>query len=320
MPQVDMPLAELWLYRGTNPRPADFDAYWTAALQELDATPPAPELRPAAFQARGVECFDIYFSGVRGARLHARYLRPAGAAPRSRAAVLRFHGYRGKAGDWYDKLPHVLAGASVLAMDCRGQGGESTDPGGVPGRTVDGHITRGLAGAADDLLFRQVFLDTAQLARVAMLMPEVNPERLATLGASQGGALALVCAALEPRVRRVVSLYPFLCDYERVWRMDLAEEAYADLRSWFRLFDPLHEREREVFTRLGYIDIQHLAPRVRGSVLMAATLMDKVCPPSTQFAAYNSITAPKELLIYPDFAHEGLPGFMDRAFTFLADL
>jgi cephalosporin-C deacetylase len=102
--------------------------------------------------------------------------------------------------------------------------------------------------------------------------------------------------------------------------MDLAEEAYADLRSWFRLFDPLHEREREVFTRLGYIDIQHLAPRVRGSVLMAATLMDKVCPPSTQFAAYNSITAPKELLIYPDFAHEGLPGFMDRAFTFLADL
>ena len=46
--------------------------------------------------------------------------------------------------------------------------------------------------------------------------------------------------------------------------------------------------------------------------------MDTVCPPSTQFAAYNKITSPKQTAIYPDFGHEGLPGFHDRAFQFLS--
>ena len=44
------------------------------------------------------------------------------------------------------------------------------------------------------------------------------------------------------------------------------------------------------------------------------------CPASTQFAAFNKITSPKEAVIYPDFAHEGYPGFQDRAFQFLAGL
>ena len=77
---------------------------------------------------------------------------------------------------------------------------------------------------------------------------------------------------------------------------------------YFRHFDPLHEREDEIFTKLGYIDLQYLAPRIRGDVLMFVGLMDTICPPSTQFAAYNKMTANKQLAIYPDFGHEHLPG------------
>ena len=47
--------------------------------------------------------------------------------------------------------------------------------------------------------------------------------------------------------------------------------------------------------------------------------MDTICPPSTQFAAYNKITAPKEMAIYPDFGHENYPGFDDLAAQFLCD-
>ena len=126
-------------------------------------------------------------------------------------------------------------------------------------------------------------------------------------GGSQGGGLSLACAALEPRIKRAAPLYPFLCDYQRVWEMDLDENAYEELRYYFRRFDPRHEREKEVFTQLGYIDVQHLAPYVRGEVLMAVGLMDTICPPSTQFAAYNKIESKKELAIYPDFGHENLP-------------
>jgi cephalosporin-C deacetylase len=319
MPLIDLPLAELAEYTGTNPRPADHDAYWQRALLELRNTPRQVELVPADFQAPFAECFHLYFNGVRGARVHAKYLRPKVRAERH-PAVLAFHGYTGSSGDWFDKLAWVARGFSIAALDCRGQAGGSEDCGGVKGSTQSGHIIRGLEDEPDNLLFRHIFLDTVALAEVVMQMPEVDPGRVGAFGASQGGGLTLACAALEPRIRRAAPVYPFLSDYQRVWEMDLAESAYAELRTFFRHRDPTHARRREWFTRLGYIDVQHLAPRIEGDVLMATGLMDKVCPPSTQFAAYNKIRSAKRVVIYPDFAHEHLPGFSDQTFGFLGGL
>ncbi len=102
--------------------------------------------------------------------------------------------------------------------------------------------------------------------------------------------------------------------------MDLAVEAYEELSHYFRRFDPTHQIETEIFTRLGYIDVQHLANRIQARVLMATALMDTVCPPSSQFAVYNKISSPKEMVLYPDFGHEGLPGHSDRVFEFLSEL
>ncbi len=39
-----------------------------------------------------------------------------------------------------------------------------------------------------------------------------------------------------------------------------------------------------------------------------------------QFAAYNRITSKKDIVIYPDFAHEMLPGQADRTFNFMLGL
>ena len=319
MPMVDLPLEALRSYQGINPQPTDFDAFWTRALAEMRAVDPKIELIPAAFETPVADCFDLYFTGVRGARVHAKYLRPKNAAA-SAPAVLMFHGYSGSAGDWQDKLGYVASGFHVAAMDCRGQGGQSEDVGGVRGNTLNGHIIRGLDDGADHLLFRNIFLDTAQLAQIVMDMPGVDPKRVGAMGGSQGGALTLACAALEPRIARVAPVYPFLCDYQRVWEMDLAKEAYEDVRSYFRHFDPLHERVQQVFTTLGYIDVAQLAPRIRAEVLMATGLMDDICPPSTQFAAYNHITALKNMLLYPDFGHEALPGCDDRMYQFMMAL
>lgn len=319
MPLVDMPLSQLWEYHGRNPRPNDMDEYWDTALAEMRAVDPAMVLMPHELDAPFAECFDLYFTGVGGARVHAKYLRPRGSHE-PHPAVLMFHGYSGSSGDWCDKLNYVARGCSVAALDCRGQGGLSEDAGGVRGNTLRGHIIRGLDDAPEKLLFRQIFLDCAQLADIVMGMPEVDADRVGATGGSQGGGLTLACAALEPRIRRAAPIFPFLCDYRRVWEMDLATNAYEELRTYFRLFDPRHEREEEVFCRLGYIDNQHLAHRIEAQVLMAVGLMDAVCPPSTQFAAYNKIRSHKELLIYPDFGHEGLPGSSDRIYEFMGDL
>lgn len=106
-------------------------------------------------------------------------------------------------------------------MDCRGQGGRSEDTGRVRGTTYRGHIIRGLEDAPDNLLYRQIYLDTVQLAHLVMEFPEVDSNRIGVVGWSQGGALAVVCAALEPRIRRCAAVYPFLGDYRRAWEMDL---------------------------------------------------------------------------------------------------
>ena len=73
-----------------------------------------------------------------------------------------FHGYSGDAGDWVSKLGYAALGHTVAALDCRGQGGSSEDRGGVTGWTLRGHIIRGLDDAPEKLLYRQIFLDTAQ--------------------------------------------------------------------------------------------------------------------------------------------------------------
>ena len=316
----DKPLSELHDYQGTNPRPADFDAYWAHALGEMRALDPSVELRPNRTLIAGTaDCYDLSFTGVGGGRIHAKYLRPK--TPGRHPAVLQFHGYGGDSGDWFNKLAYAAEGFCVAALDCRGQGGTSEDVGRVMGTTLRGQIIRGL-GEPDPtkLLFRQIFLDTAQLARIVMAFPEVDSDRVGAAGRSQGGGLALICAALEPRIRLASSMFPFLCDYQRVWEIDQGNHAYEELRMYFRMFDPCHEREREIFTKLGYIDVQHFAARIQAQVLMFTALMDTVCPPSTQFAAYNKITAPKRMVLYPDYGHEDLPGQSDVVFSFLRRL
>ena len=313
MPIVDMPLEKLKQYGGTNPRPADFDEFWDRSLAEMRSVNAKAEFRPAEFTSPYADCFDLTFTGVKNARIYAKFARPkqiSGKIP----AVLLFHGYTGDSGDWVNLMPYAAAGFAAAALDCRGQGGKSEDTGGVKGNTYCGDIVRGLCDGPENMLMRHIFLDTAQLAGLVMDLPYVDETRVGAFGGSQGGGLTLACASLEPRLNRIVAQMPFLCDYKRVWEMDLAKDAYQEIRDYFRHFDPMHEHENEIFTKLGYVDVQFLTPRIRAKTVMATGLMDTVCPPSTQFAAFNRITAEKSLRIYPDFAHEGYPRNSDFIF------
>lgn len=320
MPVVDMPMEKLQQYMGSSPCPRNIDRFWNDAIAEMKSVDPDVELLSADFQVPFADCYDMYFTGVGGARIYAKLLRPKNIAKKKQPAVVMFHGYSGNSGDWQDKLAYVAAGFTVAALDCRGQAGNSEDNTCVIGNTFKGHIIRGIDACPEQLLFRQIFLDCAQLAGLVMKMPGVDPIRVGAMGGSQGGGLTLACAALEPRINRAASVYPFLCDYRRIWNMDLSVAAYAEIRDYFRWYDPTHSKEDVFFDRLGYIDIQNIAKRIKGRVLMTTGLMDTICPPSTQFSVYNKITSPKDVIVYPDFGHEGLPGSNDRIFRFMLEM
>ena len=80
MPLIDMPLDELKTYGGQQPLPRrTIDAVLETALAEMRAVEPRVELVPHRVSAPYAECFDLFFTGVRGARIHAKYVRPAGS-------------------------------------------------------------------------------------------------------------------------------------------------------------------------------------------------------------------------------------------------
>jgi cephalosporin-C deacetylase len=320
MPIVDMPLEKLKEYNGISPRPADFDEYWEKALKELEGCSLDYTLEKAEFQVSGVECYHLYFTGIGGARIHCKFLKPADIAGRIPAVVM-FHGYQGHCGDWFEKLPYAYNGMAVAAMDVRGQAGLSEDNLVVMGNTVRGHIVRGVdEESPEKLAFRYIYLDTVQIVRILMNMDFIDENRIGAAGLSQGGALTIACAALEPRVKIAAPACPFLCDFKRVWEMDLAVGAYEEISRYFRIQDPMHKREDKFWERLGYIDLQYLAPRIKAKTTFFTGLMDTVCPPSAQFAAYNKITAEKDMIIYPDYAHENYPQYQEQTLLLMKNL
>ncbi|MBQ7347872.1 MAG: alpha/beta fold hydrolase [Clostridia bacterium] len=319
MPIVDMSLDKLRVYQGRNPRPADFDEFWHRSLAEMNAIDPQAEFTPYSYSSKIADCFELRFHSTKGAIVYAKFVRPK-AIDGKIPAVLHFHGLSGCSTSWQSMLSYASQGFCIASLDCRGQGGISQDVGGQAGTTFSTPFSRGLDGAPEELLCRDLFLDTAMLARIVMSLDYVDENRVGVYGGSQGGALSIACAALVPSIKLCAPTYPYLSDYKRVWEMDLAKGAYEGLRYYFRNCDPRHEYEDEIFEKLGYIDIQHLAPRIRAKVLMGTGLMDTTCPPSTQFAAYNKITSEKEVVIYPDFGHENLKGHDDIVFHFMSQL
>lgn len=305
-------------YMGLGVKPSDFDKFWEHALDELNKLPMNFELEKVHIPSNIANFYNLYFMGVGGARIRCQYICPKqmnGKIP----GMLMFHGYHCDSGDFTDKLSWVAEGFAVLAMDCRGQGGLSEDQTIVKGTTLKGFIIRGVESGPESLYYRSVFLDTVQAARILMAMEEVDEESIVVQGASQGGALALVCAALEPRVKKVFAQYPFLSDYRKTFEFDITSSAYEELHYWFRFRDPMHEKEKEFFHTLEYIDIQHLASRIKAKVIWAMGLEDGICYPATQFAVYNKIHSPKELIIFPEYGHEYLPKLGDKVRGFFLD-
>ena len=306
-------------YHGLMACPEDFDEFWAARVAQADAVPLRYEFVPDdARTLPTCACFDLWFDGMLGARLHARVLMPAQGNP---PVVLQFHGYPGATRSWLEQASFVGMGCAVVALDCTGQGGLSQDLGGFLGSTVAGHLVAGLEGPVEDLYYVRLHQDIRILCNIVRDCGLFDLRRVFVNGASQGGGLGVACCALNPDlVRRAAILYPFLSDFAAVMELGADLIAYEGLRYHARWLDPTGERQQEWLGKLAYVDTKNFAHLVRREVLFGTGLADTVCPPQTQCAVYNELACPKTRRLFEGFGHEEIQDFDDLIIRFFAEV
>ncbi len=315
MPWFDLPLAELRTYRTSTQEPPGLDGWWSGRLAEARAAARPPSVvayLPDAY--RPMQVYDVEFSGARGDRIRAWYLRPAGSE--RVPVVVRFIGYGGGRGLPADHALIPAVGYAVFVMDVRGQGGRwAVGATGdlQPGAELSTVMTRGIEDPLS-YYFTRLITDAARAVETAAQLDGVDSSRLVVSGSSQGGALALATAALLPDAVTVCHAdVPFLCDIRRAVTLT-GSTPYAEVAEFLNNHVQL---EDVALDTLRYVDCALLARRITADCLLSVGLMDQVCPPSTVFAAYNEITAPKQIAVHTFGTHNVPSHHRERQLTHL---
>lgn len=310
MPRVDMPIEELENYMGSSCCPDDFLKYWETQkriVEDLFEKEDWKEeisfqMKEKVFKNCYAKYYEISFQSIDGASIYVKYVRPN--SDQAVPVVLQFHDYEKASRSWFQLTRFPGIGYAVLAMDCRGQGGNSQDIHTTNGPTCAGYVMKGIQDSVDDMYYRFVYIDALIVSKIAEKLNNIDKEQMITFGEGQGGALAIVTSALNANIKKCAVLNPFLSDFKRVLEMNLDENFYAGMRYYFKWRDPLHKTEDEIFRKLGFIDIQNFASMIKAEFLMGTGLLDRCCPPSTQYAVYNKVNTKKHHSVFPKFEHE----------------
>jgi cephalosporin-C deacetylase len=297
MPSIDMPLEQLRQYRPSLNREADFDAFWNSTISEALRQPLHAELIPYDLPAKHLQCYAVRFDGFGGGRIAGWYLRPqqTGKFP----ALMHYHGYSARAARPLDLLQYASQGMCVLSMDCRGQNGSSQDLSAAPEGHQIGWMTKGIRDPRA-YYYRYVYADAVRALELLAGRDEVDENRIAMTGVSQGGGITLAVAALSERPILALPDIPFLCDFRRAVAITPTNPC-MEVAFFLKAHPHLYE---QAFRTLSYVDCMNLASKIRCRTVISNCLWDDICPPSTIYAAYHHMTCEKSIEIYPFHKHE----------------
>lgn len=312
MSQFDLPLAELRAYAPVLPEAPDFDVFWAATLAQTRQHDLAATFTPIDSGLAVLDSYDVTFAGFGGAPIRAWLHLPVGRSG-PLPAVVEYLGYGGGRGWPHERVLWASAGYAHLLMDTRGQGsswavGQTADPDTTGAPAHPGFMTQGILDPAT-YFYRRVFTDAVRALEVVRAHPAVDASRVAVTGGSQGGGISLAVAGLAPEVAAVMTDVPFLCDFPRAVTLT-DSEPYGEIVRYLKVH---RDDVEQAMTTLSYFDGAVLARRASAPALFSVALMDRICPPSTVYAAYNRYGGPKEMREYPFNDHEGGQGFQEVA-------
>lgn len=291
----------------TQQDPADFDQFWAAGKAALAKVPVDAKVTPLPeYGNSGADCFhvnlqNVGMSGTAGtSRFYGVMCEPK--APGKYPAVLSVPGagvrpYRGLA---------TLAAKGVITLQVGIHGIPVTMDQSVydslGAGALAGYNTFGLDNR-DRYYYRRVYLGCVRANDFLVSLPKWDGVHLAVTGGSQGGALSIVTAALDPRVKGLAAYYPALAD--------VTGYLHGRAGGWPHMFrateGPLAHRLQDKIETSRYYDVVNFARRVKVPGLYSWGFNDETCPPTSMYSAYNVIPGQKKLMLALETGHNNVP-------------
>lgn len=150
----------------------------------------------------------------------------------------------------------------------------------------------------DQYYYKRVYAGCIRANDLLVSLPEFDGKNLAVSGNSQGGALSIVTASLDPRVKYLGAIHPALCDLTgyKVGRAGGWPHMFSKSNSW-------HVFQESFKQSLSYYDVLNFAKSLTVPGFYTWGYNDETCPPTSMQATYNVINAPKSLFLYPETGH-----------------
>jgi len=165
----------------------------------------------------------------------------------------------------------------------------------------------------DHYYYKRVYLGCVRAVDFIFNLPQFDGEKLAVTGGSQGGALSIITAALDSRVKWLAPIHPALCD--------LTGYLSGRAGGWPHMFDKKNSAfnaKKDKIETSKYYDVVNFARQVKVPGYYSWGFNDTICPPTSMYAAYNVITAPKKLLLVQGTGHWTYPEQVEKVEAWLA--